>query len=133
MADLLDQAFDDCLNLQDQWYEKGRAEGRAAGREDTEAFDMGVTKGREMAVEVGFTRGCCAAVRSLRNRIGEEKWERVAKVVDAIEDHIAKIDFSDASNPELSVQVDAMRAKYKQLCSNLGLDVGGVADDGDLF
>lgn len=133
-SDALDDAFDACLNASEAWYQQGHSEGVAAGKEDAGAFELGLVKGRELAVEVGFTRGFCEAIRAHQSAVNAAKWNRLERTLELLEKHLSAIDWSQSAKPEFSDHIEAMRAKYKQLCSNLGFDNGGtIADTGDLF
>ena len=86
---------------------------------------------RELGKEVGFVLGFCQVLR--KHLEHEKKWIRIKGGVEAMERSIAEIDWSDPSKPELSDQMDQMRAKYRQICSMLGIAVVQAEADPDLF
>jgi hypothetical protein len=67
-------------------------------------------------------KGFCATLRR-REKQDEKKWNRVKNTVELLERTIAAIDWADPSKPEMSEQMDLIRAKFKQVCSIWGIAV----------
>lgn len=133
--DPLDAAMDGVLDLHEQWLAQGRAEGFAAGasRGSLEGRALGRTKGRELAAEVGYMRGACAAVtRALElGQIRERSAARVQATVRQLEAACAAIDWRDPSVDAFSDALEAARTKYRQLCAQTGMGTGAEEATGD--
>jgi hypothetical protein len=128
----LDDAMDAAVMIHDAWRREGEDEGRAAGVGDTDAFELGLRQGRELGREAGFAAGCCAAFRELSER-DEARWAKVRGAVEQMERALAQINWADAGDESLSVCMETVRAKYKQACALLKLQVKPAETQNELF
>ncbi len=128
----IDAAFEDALMLPDAWRLEGEREGRVAGLQDDEAYLLGVRKGRELGREAGFVAGCCVAMRELAEN-DPPRWERVRATVEQMERALESIDWSDAGDVRLSACMETARAKYRQACAILKLEIKPAEEQNELF
>jgi hypothetical protein len=128
----LDEAMDAAVMIHDAWRQEGEEEGRAAGAGDTDAFDLGLRQGRELGREAGFVAGCCEAFREL-SETDPARWAKVRGAVEQMERALAQIRWNDASDESLSSCMETARAKYKQACALLKLEVKPANTQNELF
>ena len=128
----LDAAMDAAVMIQETWRREGEEEGRAAGAGDTDAYELGLRQGRELGREAGFVAGCCAAFRELSEH-DPARWAKVRATVEQMERALQQIRWDDAADESLSVCMETVRAKYKQACALLKLEIKPVGAEKELF
>lgn len=122
----MDDVLDACISPHVGWFEAGRKEGVEAGASDKEPLLLGLEKGRDVGKELGFYRGACEYWNEWcqREDVQEDKRKvRVKTVVKQMLSTLDSMDLADPSKPELSDQIELVRAKYRQVCSVLGIHV----------
>ena len=125
-----DEALDGTLMLHEEWRREAEDEGRRAGLADEEAVRLGRAHGRDLGREAGFAAGCCAA---LRETLDERRWARVRGAVEAMEGALGRVNWEDAADAGLSHNMETVRAKYKQVCAVLGLQIKTATAEEELF
>ncbi|XP_076445631.1 protein LTO1 homolog [Babylonia areolata] len=115
--DFLDAVFMNESRCQDEGYQEGRGEGRRKGLE--EGFRLGCQKGCEIGTELGFYLGYAGTIRQQAEN--SKNQQRVLKSVDNLVRLIEAFPLTDPKNPNLHDQVQAIRAKFKQITSLLDI------------
>ncbi|CAH1241596.1 HUS1 [Branchiostoma lanceolatum] len=129
-VDPLDAAFDDIFlaeeKFQNQGYQEGFELGKQAGIE--EGHVMGISQGRSMGSEIGFYHGFACSWKVILER-DSSKGPRALKAVDALLELIWRIPIRNAEYGGLTEDLDRIRAKFRQVCSLLGVspDFGVVS------
>ncbi|XP_066299704.1 protein LTO1 homolog [Branchiostoma lanceolatum] len=121
-VDPLDAAFDDIFlaeeKFQNQGYQEGFELGKQAGIE--EGHVMGISQGRSMGSEIGFYHGFACSWKVILER-DSSKGPRALKAVDALLELIWRIPIRNAEYGGLTEDLDRIRAKFRQVCSLLGV------------
>ncbi|KAL9984753.1 hypothetical protein ACROYT_G007086 [Oculina patagonica] len=130
--DEIDDAFDAVVFLEERCFEGGYKEGYQDGKLKglQEGRHLGLIKGCEVGGEVGFYLGFVSMWLEILQESPDAK-QRCVKLLETMKRKILAIPVNDVTNEELFVNLENIRAKFKQLCSLLGVSAeysgGGVA------
>ncbi|XP_078580303.1 protein LTO1 homolog [Branchiostoma floridae x Branchiostoma japonicum] len=121
-VDPLDAAFDDIFlaeeKFQNQGYQEGFELGKKAGIEEGRV--MGISQGRSVGSEIGFYHGFACSWKVILES-DSSKGPRALKAVDALLELIWRIPIRNNEYPTLTEDMDRIRAKFRQVCSLLGV------------
>ncbi|KAL8569349.1 hypothetical protein ACOMHN_014033 [Nucella lapillus] len=111
--DFLGAIFMSENRCQDEGFQEGQADGRQKGLQ--EGFRLGCQKGCEMGTELGFYVGFAETIRQRAD--GLKNKERVLKSIGSLLELIELFPLTDPHNIRLQDQIQAIRAKFKQVTS----------------
>ncbi|KAK7107107.1 hypothetical protein V1264_015082 [Littorina saxatilis] len=125
--DFLEAIFMNENRCQDEGFLEGQADGRRKGLQ--EGFHLGCQKGCEIGTEIGFYLGFSQTIK-LNLLDSSKNKDRVLKAVNNLNELIGSFPLTEAQHPSLQEQIQAVRAKFKQVTSLLGIQTqfspGGV-------
>ncbi|XP_027045680.1 protein LTO1 homolog [Pocillopora damicornis] len=120
--DEIDDGFDAVVFLEERCYEEGHKRGYQDGllKGMEEGRELGMVKGSEVGGEVGFYLGFVSLWLEILNETPDPK-QRHIKLLETLREMISSLPINDVTSEELFVNLEKIRAKYKQLCSLLGI------------
>ncbi|ESO93328.1 hypothetical protein LOTGIDRAFT_232746 [Lottia gigantea] len=102
-------------------YEEGFIQGCESGT--IEGCSLGVEKGRQIASEIGFYRGFSRQLKSLIENDENLGKQRTMKTIESLSAIIDKFPLEDVLSQTLFEDLETIRAKFKQLTSQLGISL----------
>ncbi|CAH3019501.1 unnamed protein product [Porites evermanni] len=122
--DEIDDAFDAAVFLEERFYEKGYQEGfhdgKIKGLQD--GRQLGLLKGCEIGGEVGFYLGFVSLWLEIQLESPDAK-PRCVKLLETVKDMLLSFPINDPTNEEMFAKLEKIRAKFRQVCSLLGVSV----------
>lgn len=121
--DDIDDAFDSVVFLEERYYDKGFKEGYDDGKDKGlhDGRHLGLTKGCEVGGEVGFYLGFVSMwLETLQE--GPNVKTRCIKLLETLKMMILELPVNDPTNQELFAGLEKVRAKFRQVCSLLGVN-----------
>ncbi|ELU05312.1 hypothetical protein CAPTEDRAFT_227301 [Capitella teleta] len=104
---------------QDAGFAEGLQIGGKAGED--EGHRLGQVQGSKVGSEVGFYKGFASAWHNILLKDSSEKHRKKLKVLSQLLGLIDGFPLQEPQDPSLQEKMEAMRAKYKQVSSLLGV------------
>jgi len=128
----INEAFEAITFAEDAFSNTGFGEGHAQGvcEGQQEGLHIGLEKGRELGRELGFYQGFAQAwldrvqLQQIGSDVNDQKTRKSVKTVSQLEklvDLIGQIPPYNKRDVDLTERVNAIRARFKTVCSLLGV------------
>lgn len=109
-----------CFRCYESGFKGGYQDGKLKGLQ--EGCQLGLMKGCEVGGEVGFYLGFVSTWHEILLESPDAK-QRCTKLLETLKKKILALPINDVMNEELFANLEDIRAKFKQLCSLLGVSV----------
>ncbi|GMH38514.1 hypothetical protein BSKO_06398 [Bryopsis sp. KO-2023] len=102
---------------------RGRADGARHGENVgyVEAWEMGVRKGYETGVEIGYYMGCVSIWKALHDSGALGKEGRLEKWILRLEEKLTEYPRQNVQDVDLQQKMDDIRSGFREIVSVLGL------------
>jgi len=123
MAHSIDEVFESLLHVEENFFTRGRDEGRIQGNKTgfSEGLNLGHKKGFETGNEMGYYLGCVEGwllLKTAESETGVQISERTYKNLLSLKALILSLNL-DPSRERLIQDLEAVRAKFKVISSQL--------------
>ncbi|GAA6102061.1 protein LTO1 homolog [Tachysurus ichikawai] len=118
-----DDLFDSILMADDRFHIDGYREGFKEGSQQgmIEGRNHGILHGAKLSAEVSFYHGFALTWKCLLRNTEDVKTRKRLKAVESLSAMIQKFPYDDPQNESLQEHMERVRAKFRQVCSLLGV------------